>query len=139
MNRSLVARVALAGALATTLFLAGCGSNPTTAPTPGIQPQIVNNTDDFSYQVSNVGDYSGTTTYWWQNTGISANVNQSTTVSAGSMTLVIRDASGTQVYSRSLADNGTFVTADGVAGLWTIQVVYASSSGTVNFRAQKKT
>jgi hypothetical protein len=77
--------------------------------------------------------------YSWQNTGISANINQSTTVSAGNMTLVITDANGTQVYSRSLADNGTFVTADGVAGTWTIRVTYSSASGTVNFRAQKKT
>ena len=55
------------------------------------------------------------------------------------MTLVITDAAGTQVYSRPLSDNGTFVTADGVAGTWTIRVTYSGAAGTVNFRAQKKT
>lgn len=126
-------------ALAATLLLSGCGSDPATAPTPGIQPQIVNNTDDFSYQISSVGNYTGSASYSWQNTGISANINQSTTVTSGSMSLIVRDAAGTQVYSRSLADNGTFVTADGVAGTWTVQIAYNLASGTVNFRAQKKT
>lgn len=129
----------VAVALTTALFLPGCGINPPSAPAPGIQPQIVNNADDFSYQVSNVADYSGTATYSWQNSGVSANVNQATTVNSGNMTLVIQDAAGTQVYARSLADNGTFVTSAGIAGTWTIQITYGGASGTVNFRAQKKT
>src|SRR5512134_635312 len=137
MTNRVSSRIAVVVALATCLALSGCGSDPPTSP--GIQPQISNLPDDFSYQVSSVANFSGTAPYTWQNTGISANINQSTTVTAGSMTLVITDAVGTQVYSRSLADNGTFVTADGVAGTWTIRVTYASASGTVNFRAQKKT
>ena len=130
-------RVATAGALAACLALSGCGTDPPTSP--GIQPQIANLTDDFSYQVSNVANFTGAAPYSWQNTGISANINQSTTVTSGGMTLVITDANGTQVYSRSLSDNGTFVTADGVAGTWTIRITYTGASGTVNFRAQKKT
>lgn len=130
-------RIATAGALATCLALSSCGSNPPTAP--GIQPEIANLPDDFSYQVSSVANFSGSGRYSWQNTGISANINQATTVTSGAMTLVITDANGTQVYSRSLSDNGTFVTADGVAGTWTIRVMYNGGSGTVNFRAQKKT
>jgi hypothetical protein len=117
-------------------LLAGCGDSPTT---PGIQPQIVNNTDSFEYQTSSVRNYSGSATYTWQNTGVAANVNQATTVTAGSISVVITDAAGTQVYSRSLSDNGTFVTADGVAGAWKIRVVYSGASGTVNFRVEKKT
>jgi hypothetical protein len=139
MRSSTPTRVALAGALALSPGLMGCGSDPTTAPTPGIQPQIVNLTDDFSYQTSSVANYTGSATCSWQNTGISANINQSTTVTSGTMNLVVRDANGTQVYSRTLADNGTFITADGVAGTWAIQVQYIGASGTVNFRAQKKT
>jgi len=129
--------MATALGLTASLALSGCGSGPPTSP--GLQPQIANLTDDFSYQVSGVSNFSGSAPYTWQNTGISANINQSTTVTGGSMTLVITDAVGTQVYSRSLADNGTFVTADGVAGTWTIRVTYNGASGTVNFRAQKKT
>mgnify|MGYP001187601358 CR=1 FL=1 len=138
MKNPTLTRLTIAGALAACLALSGCGSSNT--PTaPGIQPQIANLTDDFSYQVTSVANFTGTAPYTWQNTGISANINQSTTVSGGNMTLVITDANGTQVYSRSLADNGTFVTADGVAGTWTIRVTYSGASGTVNFRAQKKT
>ena len=137
MKSRTLTRITAAAALVASLALSGCGSKSTTAP--GIQPQIVNLTDDFSYQVSSVNNFSGTAPYSWQNTGISANINQSTTVTSGGMTLVIADAAGTQVYSRPLSDNGTFVTADGVAGRWTIRITYSGAAGTVNFRAQKKT
>jgi hypothetical protein len=122
-----------------TFAVAACGDDSPTSPGPGIQPQVMNMTDDFAYQVSNVRNYSGTLSYTWRNTGVQANVNQATTVTAGTLTLVIRDASGTEVYSRSLADNGTFITAAGDTGMWNIRVVYSGMSGTVNFRAQKKT
>jgi hypothetical protein len=138
MNFLALPRLTTAIALVASLALSGCGSSK--SPTaPGIQPQIVNSPDDFSYQVSSVSNYSGSAPYSWQNTGISANINQSTTVTSGNMTLVITDAAGTQVYSRPLSDNGTFVTADGVAGTWTIRITYTGAGGTVNFRAQKKT
>lgn len=123
--------------LALTVTLPGCGSSKSTAP--GIQPQIANLPDDFSYQVTSVTRHTGTWTYSWQNSGIAANVNQATTVSAGTMQVVVVDGAGTEVYSRSLTDNGTFVTADGVTGTWTIRVVYTQALGTVNFRVQKKT
>jgi len=42
-----------------------------------------------------------------------------------------------QVYSRSLADNGTFSSSAGAAGTWTIRVTYSSVDATVNFRADK--
>jgi hypothetical protein len=105
---------------------------------PGIQPQITNVTDNFQYQVTAVQGYSGVLTYHWQNTGTTATVNQATTVTAGTMTLVVKDAAGTEVYNQSLATNGTLDTAAGTAGLWTIVVTYANASGTVNFRVQKK-
>ena len=133
MKSSALSLIATAGALAACLILASCGSDPPTSP--GIQPQIANLADDFSYQVSSVSNFSGSASYSWHNTGIRANINQATTVASGSMTMVINDANGTQVYSRSLADNGTFVTAAGVAGAWTIRVTYNGASGTVNFRA----
>ena len=56
-----------------------------------------------------------------------------------SATLVVLDADGEQVYTRSLAENGTFVTAAGAAGSWTIRVTYSAASATVNFRVQKTT
>lgn len=137
MKSSTLTRAATLTLLAASLCLTGCGSTRSTAP--GIQPQIANLPDDFSYQVSSVSNFTGSGSYSWQNSGIAANVNQATTVSAGTMQLVITDAAGTEVYSRPLTDNGTFVTTNGVAGTWTIRITYSHASGTVNFRGQKKT
>jgi hypothetical protein len=125
-----VTNLMIAGVLA----LAACGDGATS---PGIQPEIVNATDNFQYQVSAIEDYSGTQTYTWQNTGTTATINQSASVSAGSATLVLLDADGTQVYSRSLAEDGTFASAAGAAGNWTVRVSYSSVNATVNFRADK--
>jgi hypothetical protein len=41
------------------------------------------------------------------------------------------------VYSRSLSDNGTFTSAAGTTGTWTIRVVFSGTSGTINFRSDK--
>jgi hypothetical protein len=53
------------------------------------------------------------------------------------VSLVITDATGKQVYSRSLTENGTFTTSAGTAGNWTVRVSFSSVSGAVNFRIQK--
>lgn len=116
------------------IALAAC-SDPVTAP--GRDPEIINATDNFQYQISDIRSFSGTQVYTWQNSGTTAKVNQSAAISSGTATLVIRDANGTQVYSRSLADNGTFVSSAGVAGSWTVSVTYASVDATVNFRVDK--
>lgn len=60
-------------------------------------------------------------------------------MSGGTAVLVVLDGGGTQVYTRSLADNGTFTTASGTPGTWTIRMVYDGVSATVNFRADMTT
>ena len=120
-------------ALAALVMVAACGDGPTA---PGIQPQIVNIADSFSYQVSAIQGFTGTYTYTWQNTGTLARVNHSSDAGAtGSATVVVRDAAGTQVYSGQLVSSGQpMSTPAGVAGAWTINVVYSSYSNTqVNF------
>jgi hypothetical protein len=116
------------------VMLAACGDGPTAV---GRDPEIINTTDNFQYQITDIQDYSGTQSYTWQNTGTTATVNQSASVSGGSATLVLRDANGAQVYSRSLAENGTFVSSAGAAGAWTVRVVYDATDATVNFRVDK--
>jgi len=116
------------------LIVAACGDSATA---PGRDPQVINSTDNFQYQISDIQDFSGSQVYTWQNTGTTATVNQSASISAGSATLVIRDASGAQVYSHSLVDNGTFSSSAGTAGAWSIRVTYSGASATVNFRADK--
>lgn len=117
------------------LVLAACGGDSTTAP--GRDPEIINATDNFQYQITDITDYSGTQSYTWQNTGTTATVNQSASFAAGSGTLVLRDANGVQVYSRSLADDGTFSSTAGAPGAWSVRVSYNSADATVNFRVDK--
>jgi len=118
------------------LLTAGCSNSPTS---PGIQPEVVNNTDSFEYQVSDILNYSGAATYAWENSGTTANLNLSSAGEAGDATLTVLDAAATQVFTGTLSANGTFVTDTGVAGEWTLRVDYTSFSGTVNFRAEKST
>jgi hypothetical protein len=132
--RGLVRAVALAAVAVSGTWLGGCSDSPAA---PGIQPEIINQPGNFEYQVSDVQGYTGTLSYSWQNSGVQANVDQSTTVSGGSVTLRILDATGAQVYSRSLAENGSFATTAGQAGAWTVRVIYSGAvAPVVNFRAQ---
>jgi hypothetical protein len=114
---------------------AGCGNS--TAPLTPFQPQINNAADNFQFQATDVTDVTWTFTYTWSNSGTAASVNQSTTITAGTATVIVYDKNGSQVYSQSLSANGTFPTTTGVSGGWTIKVVFTNYSGTVNFRVQK--
>ena len=129
---------ALARRLAVTVALLllglGCGSDPVS---PGRDWQVMNSADTFQFQATGMENYSKTIQYAWENSGTTANVDQSCSVTDGAATLTIRDANGTQVYSRNLAQNGSFTTGAGVAGTWTISVGFSSTTGTLNFRAQK--
>jgi len=40
------------------------------------------------------------------------------------------------MYTRNLMDNGTYASANGASGLWTIRVTLKNTYGTVNFRVQ---
>ena len=125
-----------------TIGLVGCGGNNTgggNVLAPKFQPQVVNQIDDFQFQATGVTGVTQTLNYSWRNTGVQANVNQACSITGGSATLVLRDSTGAQVYSRNLADNGTFVSSAGEASAWSMQIVLSNLSGTLNFRAQKKT
>ena len=136
MQASLLHR-ALPMALTVGIFLTGCSDSTTPPPPPGIQPEIVNVTDSFEYQVQSVSDYSRTASYTWTNTGTVAAVDHSSVVSDGVGTLEILDADGNQVYSGTLAASGSTQSAAGTSGGWTVRITYAAFSGTVNFRVQK--
>ena len=130
MRRNTLRWWALAGALG----LAACSGN---VIGPDNQLQVTNATDNFQLQATALNNVSQTLTYLWQNTGTSANVNQSGTVTAGSATLTIIDQAGTTVYLANLGDTGTFQSSAGLAGGWTIRVELHGMSGTLNFRGQK--
>lgn len=122
-----------AALIAMLLFVAACGDSPTT---PGIEPQVVNNTDSFSYQTSDLSNYTGMADYTWQNTGTAAKVTHASDAGGtGTATVTILDADGTQVYSGAFATTGEVVTSPaGTAGAWTIRVSYSGYTNTqVNF------
>ncbi|MEJ2538958.1 MAG: hypothetical protein P8188_03050 [Gemmatimonadota bacterium] len=115
-----------------------CGDDPTA---PGIEPEIVNDTDSFSYQIRDLRNVWGSWDYTWQNTGTSATVSHATNAGAtGTATLTVRDADGTQVYSAPLASSGEPVTSPaGAPGAWTVTVTYAGyTNDQVNFELSKQ-
>lgn len=116
-------------------LLAACGSDSAIAPR--YQPQLVNLPNDFAFQVTALSNVSDDLQYTWRNDGTTANVNQSPSNLSGTVSLVIFDATGVQVYSRSLSSNGTFTTTAGTAGNWSVRVHFSNASGAVNFRLQK--
>lgn len=130
MQRHLWSWTLLAGSLA----LAGCSGN---VIGPDNQLEVTNATDNFQLQATALDNISQTLSYLWQNTGTSANVDQSGSVTAGSATLTILDQTGAQVYVSSLASTGSFQTSAGLAGTWTIRVEMDGMSGALNFRVQK--
>jgi len=123
--------------LVATLIMSACGSDSPSSPLAPFQPQINNAQDNFQFQATGVVNVTWTHDYAWSNSGTGASINQSTTVASGGATVTVFDGNGTQVYSQSLSANGTFTTAPGVAGNWTIRVTLSQYDGTINFRAQK--
>jgi len=120
--------------LAAAFLAVGCGGN---VVGPNNQPEVSNLTDTFEWQVSNLSGVTQSFTYQWSNTGVAANVNQASALTGGTATLTVADAAGTQVYSGSLASNGTLQSSSGTAGNWTVTVALSNATGTLNFRLQK--
>ncbi|MBL8988623.1 MAG: hypothetical protein JNJ80_20280 [Gemmatimonadetes bacterium] len=114
------------------LLVGGCSD-----PLGPFEPEITNATDNFQLQATGVVGLSSTLTYSWANTGTRATVNHSTTTTAGTAELVIRDAAGTIVYDKDLVPSLNEATASGTAGTWTLQLRMTRYSGTLNFRVQK--
>ena len=135
MLTSRLFRLAGAATLVATLVLGGCKNS--TGPLAPFQPQINNIADNFEFQATGVSNVTWTYTYTWSNSGTTASVNQSTTIAAGTAVVTVLDKNGTQVYTQSLSANGTFATSAGVAGTWTVRVLFTNYSGTGNFRVQK--
>lgn len=131
-NRTVVLAIFMA------LVLAGCSDDQPAAPiVAGVQPEVVNNTDTFEFQVTSVENFTGVWRYDWMTTGTIVNVDQSSAVTGGTVTLRILDSSGTQVYAGDLAQGGSFTTEAGSTGQWSLEIALVRGSGTLNFRTEK--
>ncbi len=115
------------------LIAVGCDNNPIKA----FQPEIMNKTDSFQFQITHAANVTTTLTYTWNNTGTRATINHSTALTKGTAGVVLLDANGTEVYSSNLKPSGTETSATGTIGAWTIKVSLGNFSGTANFRVEK--
>ena len=102
------------------------------------QPEITNVSDSFQLQATGVRRVRTTLDSEWQNSGNQATVDHSTTTTAGSATLIIRDAADEIVYDTGLGPRKSDTTNTGVSGTWKLRVVLSDYSGTLNFRVQKR-
>jgi hypothetical protein len=120
------------GAAVVVAVLAACSDANVIGPAN--QLEVSNQPGIFEWQVTALVRVTQTLTYTWENPGTLADVNQASSLGAGTATLHVSDDTGTQVYSRSLGENGTFQTAPGVAGAWRVTVTLVGASGALNFR-----
>jgi hypothetical protein len=127
MNVLRQARRGMRCALLAALAACGDGTDPT------FDPVIGNAVDNFTFQIAGMSDVSETRQYTWQNTGTTAVVTRTTSVSAGTGTLTILDAAGTEVYSSPLTTESSGSTQSGVPGAWTIRVELTEAGGGFNF------
>jgi hypothetical protein len=118
----------------TLLMTTSCGSNSTDP----FNPEVTSATDNFQLQATGLTSTTLTRTYTWTNTGTRATVNHSTTTSAGTAHLTIRDAAGATVYDKALVPSLNEPTTIGASGSWRIELRLTNYSGTVNFRVQKQ-
>jgi hypothetical protein len=117
------------------LAVTQCSSDDTLAP---FQPEVNSVTDNFQLQATGVDTRTTALDYSWENTGSQGTVSHSTTTSAGTARVVVRDDGGTIVYDNLLMPSLEESTATGVSGTWTVRLVLSDYSGTLNFRIQKR-
>ena len=122
----------LLGVSLTSVLLLACGG--TNLIGPDNELQVSNDTDRFEWQASMLENVTQTLSYKWQNTGTSANIDQSSSITSGTATLTIWCVNGNEMYSGPLTQDGTFETTVGQSGEWTIEVVLVGVHGTLNFR-----
>lgn len=79
---------------------------------------------DFKFKAKHLKNASQPWRYTWYNSGTVASVEQISNWVAGKGKLVVHDGAGKEVYSCNLGEDGAFLTNPGVAGKWTIEVVF---------------
>ncbi len=138
MRRAQVLRFA---AMFLVVLTVACGDDAAddslTGPSAG-DPGISNQTDDFQFNLPNVTGYSTFGGYAWRNTGTRARVTQSSSISSGTGTLIVRDAGGRIVYQQNLGGGGTTTTETGPTGDWRIEVAPSNVTVTINFRVHNE-
>ena len=132
--RSILATTTIGIAVLMIAIVGGCSeSNPISA----FQPEVINETDAFEFQITDATNVTTVLNYTWTNTGTQASIDHSTALVDGSASLELRDANGNQVYSSDLKASGTEQALVGAPGTWSVSVTFSGFDGTSNFRLQK--
>ena len=122
-----------------TLPFVGCSDDDTNAIfNPVFEPIVSNHVDNFEFQVNGAEKVTQTLSYPWRNTGDQAVIDQSANLTEGTATVSLRDSTGALLYSKNLAEAGTFDSDAGLAGGWAIRLDMNGVSGRFNFRIRKK-
>ena len=102
---------------------------------PDNNPVLVNQTDNFSYQASNLDNVNQTFTWTWTNTGTTAIIQQNSLVPHGITQMKITDAAGAVVYDLNiqLIYQEEQSTASGTPGAWTIELAMYGTTGDLDF------
>ena len=79
---------------------------------------------DFKFKTQHLKDVSQPWRYTWYNSGTVACVEQINSLFARRGKLLVYDGAGNEVYSHRLGAEGVGLTNSGVAGEWTIMVVF---------------
>jgi len=113
-------------------FVTACDSTA-----PDTIEHVDNKGDDFSFDLPQQSDFSGTLRYQWSNSGSTATINLSAVPTAGIGTITIQDADTRQVFTGNALEAGTFTTESGRPGTWIVTVLLVRIEGRLTFRLQK--
>ena len=138
MKNNAAAFTRILATLALVAAISACGSDNQVLG-PQYEPEVVNVQDSFSFQATDISNITQQFSYSWENTGVSANIDQSCSITSGSATVRVVDSVGKAVYSSDLSNDGSFQSTDGSTGTWVIQVTLSATGGTLNFSLQKRT
>lgn len=114
--------------------LSGCAS---TTHQVGRDLTVMNDPNQFSLHIGTVENFSHRLQYRWVNQGTKATVRQAASITGGSATVEVRDATGQRLHSKSLSESGSFVTAAGKPGTWRVDLILAHATGSVTFEVRR--
>ncbi len=115
--------------IALVLTCAGCASTHKVAR----DLTVMNDPQEFSLHIGAVENFSDRLRYQWGNGTTKATVRQASRITDGLARLEVRDGTGIIVHSKSLAEQGSFLTAEGKPGVWRISVIMQGATGSVTF------
>jgi len=116
------------------LLLPGCDDNPVDS----YEPIVSNETDNFHLVVKEASDVDTIVYYFWSMGGTVANIDQTSDISGGSVSIVVDDHDRVVVYSTDMKTTGSFATNPGQPGVWRVMVTLRNFSGLFDFRLQRK-